>query len=607
MTAYDVDMAARYALLFVWAPSRLVRELRAFCLPELEQQWTATTFDLPDDAPPARDVPPSALPPLAAEALGNSGGLAARLACPRDQQAEILPRLLAAAQQCTLLTAAVQPLAVAATLKAAVTAAQQQLPPGEAASHPLRVLAAGFTSARAPAERFLRHQLQQLGLGGAPMPGKPLLWCIQRLASKQTTARSGVHPAAAAAEQQQQPEQEEEEGQEQQQQEEEEAGVEYVIALQLAAGRPPPALRRLGPTAMLPELAGLSASLAAVTQRDVVLDPFCGSGSLLAAALQRGAALAVGSDIDDTHFGGRPAGSSGSTGWEGGGSGGSSASAGGVWAGLPGSCALMKANAAELHRLLPAASIDVILTDLPYGYRTAVGVSQAAPGSAGSGSAVDGSAAPGAATAAAPAADADGDWRQLLQVLLQLAAHVLVPSGRLLVWLPCQAPGSLQQQQQQELGGAGAAQGLCLLHFLPESRQSGYPRAAALFRRQAAGSPGAASGPEGRQAALDAALQAAEAGGVPVHRPARQAAGQAEGQAAEDTSTASHGSLHAAGMGAEPGAASQRRGLKYKQARAQASGTAIDVWRWVLLSGGAERCLPACQCLRPRLPPPVPP
>ncbi|KAL4443222.1 hypothetical protein ABPG75_010977 [Micractinium tetrahymenae] len=573
-------MAGRHPPLLLWAPSRLVRELRAFCLAELEQQWVAVASMSSSDAATDPGAPPQQLPPLAAEPLGGSGGgLTARLACPTDQQTDLLPRLLAATQQCTLLTAAIQPLAAASTLEAAAASVTEQVPAGEAAAHPLRILAAASSSARAPAERFLRHRFLQLGLGSRPVAGRPPLWCIQYDASKQAAAGSEMQHAAANAEApqwQRQREQEHTAGARRQKQEQ--PGEQYLLALELAAGRPPTAVRRLGPTAMLPELAALTASLAAVQPGAAVLDPFCGTGSLLLAALRRGAALAVGSDIDDTHFGGTAA-SRGATGQADGCSSGSRGSSRGssssVWTGLPGSCALIQADAAGLHSLLPAASVDAVLTDLPYGYRTTVGVSGAASSGTSRG---DGSSAEEAAAAAAqPEVGTEDDWQQLLGVLLRLAVHVLVPGGRLLVWLPCWNPGS-PQQQQHELAGAVLGQGLCLLHFLPESRQGGYPRAAALFRKQPASSnssssrsPEAASGPDTRRAALEAALQAAEASGVPVHLPAGQAA-------AEPTAAADEGAP-AGGGGAAPDAALQRRGVKYKQARAQAFGTAIDVWR----------------------------
>lgn len=495
------------------------------------------------------------MPPLAAAAL-SGGGLAVHLACPSEQQSEVLPRLMAAAQQCTLLTAALQPLTAAATLEAAAAAALEQLQPGEGAAHPLRVLVAGSSSARAPAERFLRHRLQQLGLGVSPAPGKPPLWCIQLDASGPASACHGVAPESAAGALLQHQEQA---GALPEHHQHPQEGEEFLIALELVAGQPPPAPRRLGPTAMLPELAALSASLASVSPHATVLDPFCGSGSLLAASLQRGAALAVGSDIDDAHFD-AAAGSGGS-----------------VRAGLSGSCVFMKVDAAQLHQLLPAASVDAILTDLPYGYRTTVGVADTSTGSSGSRDGGGAAAVLAGAPEAPPELSTEGDWRQLLGVLLRLAAHVLVPGGRLLVWLPCQAPGSLQQQQQ-ELVAAGSEHALRLLHFLPESRQSGYPRAVALFQKQAAHSSGCSAGqassPGSRQAALLAALQATEATGTVVHRPARQEAGQADSEPV----AASQPSLPA-GTGAGTDAALHRRGMKYKAARAQASGASIDVWR----------------------------
>ena len=334
--------------------------------------------------------------------------------------------------------------------------------------------------------------------------------------------------------------------------------LEYLLGLELAAGAPPPAaatataLRRLAPTAMQPELAAASASLAGVRPGDTVLDPFCGSGSLLAAALQRGAAVAMGSDIDDAHFS-----ASCSTG-------GSSIndddSSSSVWSGLGGRAAFLRADAAALQGMLPRGGVDAILTDLPYGYRTAAEVS--------SSNGTDGSVRASSAGAAAVTAPAEEDWEALLVVLLRLAAHALVPGGRLLTWLPRRSGRKEgEEQQQQQLAAAGEALGLRLLHFLTESRQSGYPRAVALFQRRGEASSGASS--SDRQATLLAAVQAAAADGVPAYLPPpgsdlwralRQAAPLAEAAAAT-------------------AAAVRQRGTSYKQVRGAASGAAIDVWR----------------------------
>ena len=520
--------------LLLWAPSRLVRELHSFCLPELQEQYRLAALQRSSRAAGAGGGGnQQRLPPLASRPAGD--GLLAEFADHGDRLD--LPLLLAAARQCTLLSAVLQPIAAAPTLEAtAAAAAAIQHLPGGAECHPLRVLSLDSSTARAPTERFVRKRLQQLGVGSAPAPGQSPLWCIQRAAS---------------------------DGQQ----------SEVLLGLELAAGVPPlstaannDAARQLGPTAMLPELAAVSASLAAVQPGSTVLDPFCGSCSLLAAALQRGAALAVGSDIDATHFG---TGSSGSR--SGSDSSGSNSSGSG--------CVFLQRDAAALQRLLPAAAVDAILTDLPYGYRTTVSAVGAGSSPVGSDKA-----------AAAAGAAGEGDWRQLLTVLLSLAGHVLAPGGRLLAWLPCTQPAGSLAQQEQQLAECGLQHQLSLLHLLPESCQAGYPRAVALFARQGSscGSPGG-----GRQALL-AALGAAAASGVPVFNlPAEQEEEQRQPGTSERLPVA----LPAQPALQQPvaAAAGQQRGLKYKDVRGAVSGTAIDVWRWVLVPR-LGCCSPACAC-----------
>jgi hypothetical protein len=218
--------------LLLWAPSRLVRELHSFCLPELQEQYRLAALQRSSRAAGAGGGGnQQRLPPLASRPAGD--GLLAEFADHGDRLD--LPLLLAAARQCTLLSAVLQPIAAAPTLEAtAAAAAAIQHLPGGAECHPLRVLSLDSSTARAPTERFVRKSLQQLGVGSAPAPGQSPLWCIQRAAS---------------------------DGQQ----------SEVLLGLELAAGVPPlstaantDAARQLGPTAMLPELAAVSASLAAV-------------------------------------------------------------------------------------------------------------------------------------------------------------------------------------------------------------------------------------------------------------------------------------------------------------------------------------------------------
>lgn len=551
--------------LLLWGPSRLVRELQAFCLPEFLTQWRLAALQLARDAPAAAgEHPPLPPPPPPLTVQHVPGGLLAQLR-PGVQLDEQL--LTAAASRCTLLAAAIQPLASAATLEAAAAAALARLPPGTTQQHPLRAVCLDGSAARAPAERSMRQRLQRLGLGSAPDPAASPLWCIQHGAAEQQS------------------------GQQQQQQG---RPAQFLLGLQLAAGASPcaaAAARQLSPTAMLPELAAASCSLAAVEPGHIVLDPFCGTGSLLAAAADCGAALAVGSDIDATHFARGSAGG---------------AAGGGQQDGVV-APVLMQAAAACLEQLLPAATVDAIVTDLPYGYRTDVAM-EAAAALAVAGGAADGEAAPGAA-------GQPEDWQHLLVVLLRLARHVLVPGGRLLAWMPLQlgsdecigaaadAPGSgaaadapssgseLPPAQQQQVEEQGAQHGLQLLHFLPESRQGGYPRAVAVFERQAGSSTSSVHvlDPASRRQQLLAALEGAAAGGAAVHSlPGRfqakssGATSQLAGLSSARTAAAADGddaaSEPAAGAAPQP-AAVQQRGLEYKQVRGAAKGAAIDVWR----------------------------
>lgn len=547
--------------LLLFGPSRVVRELRAFCIPELLVHWRLTAQQAAGNAAGAccepQPLPPPPPPALAVHPV--PGGLLAQLNLATDRDEQLLT---AAAQRCTLLIAALRPLAAATSLEAAAAAALECVPPGTAQRHPLRTLCLDSGSARAPAERSMQQQLQQLGLGCAPDPAATRLWCIQH---------SAGWPLGCAA------------GQQQEQQ------THYLLGLQLAAGAALSAAaldRKLGPTAMLPELAAVSCSLAAVRAGSIVLDPFCGSGSLLAAAADVGAALAVGSDIDATHFVSSCNGGNGSLG-----------SCEQLSSGLEAAAVLLQADVACLRELLPAAVVDAIVTDLPYGYRTHVAVDAAAAGSTAS---VD---------AALAAVQQQESWQHLLAVLLQLASHALVPGGRLVAWMPLQqadgssgknlgsselqaggAAGSFDEAatawQQQQLEEQGQQHGLRLLQLLPESRQGGYPRAAAVFELQPGSGTSAASASDPvsrRRRQLMAALEAAAADGAPVfnlhsalqreEQPGRKLRA---GGAAAAANTASQGPESQA---APCPAAVEQRALHYKQVRGASKGAAIDVWR----------------------------
>lgn len=540
----------RGTLLLLWAPGRLLRELQACAVPELQQQYRLAAVKSAADTPDSALHPPP-MPPLAL----SGGGLLAEAAPASELQRRLL---LQAAAQCTLLTAALQPLASAASLEAAAAAALARLGGAAAAALQLRVLVLG-TLARAPAERALRQRLQGLGIGSAAAAGQPHLWCISREQQLQQQ-QPGDQPTGDAAN--------------------------VILGLELAIGAAPPparrAARQLGPTAMPSELSALSACLAGVQRGDVALDPFCGSGSLLFAALERGAALALGSDIDATHFG--TAGD---------------ANSGGSGSGQP---VLLQADAARLAELLPAGSVDALVTDLPYGYRTSV-VAPAAPlasnSSSGGGGLCPAERDPAAGAADAAEAAGVADWQQLLAALLALGEHVLLPGGRLLTWLPAHQAA---EKQQRQLAEWGAAHRLRLRHLLPEVREAGYPRAVALFERLAGSSSKAAdvaaAGPmpaaSRRELLLAALRRAAEGGARVLNLPSQQ---QSADEAAPASAAGAEERAAAAGPTAE---AVQQRGLSYKLVRGAAAGAAIDVWRCGCLHAftPAASCSHGSSCLR---------
>lgn len=288
----------------------------------------------------------------------------------------------------------------------------------------------------------------------------------------------------------------------------------------------------------------------------MVLDPCCGSGALLEAAAACGAAFMLGSDV-----------------------------------GLAAAAAAASDQlVTDLSRLrLRPGSLDGILCDLPYGYRTAavVGPSTAAEAPVPAGE----TAAEGVVELAPPPAephstrgsgDAGGSssplWRQLLAALLGLGGQALAPGGRLVAWIPHCPPASYGAKGQgQAEGGAsadaptaaaaaaaaqgpaaaapcwlvqlGGAAGLGLLHYLPESRQGGFPRVVAVLQRGEALPLGAAA---------------------PQRRPRQpQRAQQAQ-----------QGTAGGSGAAVDSSAARLQRGMRYKEARSLQQGRDIDVWRW---------------------------
>ncbi|KAI3426847.1 hypothetical protein D9Q98_006793 [Chlorella vulgaris] len=673
-------------LVLYWAPCKLLRELRNFLLPELQEQYALTARQCAKSAITPR------LPCLALRDIGGGGLLAE---CAAGAQFSLV---LEAVSRCTLLTVALVPLSSGATIDAAAGAAalaaspqpSSAPAPSHLSQHPLRVVSLGGSRTRAAAERYMLRRLQQVGLGASSEARLPPLWCLQLLPpqaqqQQQQQQQQQAEPPAQLQQQeaprkfQQQQEQQQCQQQVQQQQGQQQQLEEVLLGLQVAAGcRPTPAAasRQLGPTAMRPELAAVSASLAAVQPGDCVLDPFCGSGSLLVAALDRGAGLAVGSDIDASHFpeclpdcpplspetGSRlPGGSSTPP---------SLPTSSGPGFAPPSTATsyhessrlrssssrppwpvYLQADVALLGQLMPAACVDAVLTDLPYGFRTTVAAAAGAAAATSSSSGSDDG--DGAAGSPAQPGAAEKEWEVLLGVLLALAEHVLVPGGRLLVWMPLTGSAGMARggsssdingsymhdsssvvdssrhnssgrsrssERQDGQGGRdahrwvaqerrvrawAARRQLCLLHFMPESRLSGYPRAAALFQ-QAGGAADEGSGsgsgngqPGGRREALLSALRAAAAT-LPAHNlpepPLGQACGpyggdgrelpareQPQGQQSQLLQEQQQQPLEAAPGGVVRGPliseAVQQRGRRYKEVRRAAAGAAIDVWR----------------------------
>lgn len=178
-------------------------------------------------------------------------------------------------------------------------------------------------------------------------------------------------------------------------------------------------------TSMPPLLAGLTATFAGVFPGSAVLDPCCGSGSLLAAARsQRACGLAMGSDA--------------------------------LAAALPRDsgdprCDWLVQDARRLaDSLRRARYFDAVVADPPYGVRAA---------------------AHGSDAALAP----------ILAALISLAGLCLVPGGRMAVWLPAAAA--------PELEGMVSDSPLRLERRLFETRSAGLGRCLAILRRPGAQSP----------------------------------------------------------------------------------------------------------------------
>ena len=192
------------------------------------------------------------------------------------------------------------------------------------------------------------------------------------------------------------------------------AGAAAVFGRQLSLGcrelLPRLALSKrlyLGPTTMAPDKALLSANLAAVRPGHLVLDPCCGSGSLLLACALFGASV-VGSDANRAAVSGglNPRRNKGH-----------SPSSNFAQCGLPPPLgwAVADLRSAPFVAQPTRRVFDAIVCDPPYGLRE--------------------SERGGQASAAAEHAVGEG----LFEALVELASAALVPGGRLVYWRPARA------------------------------------------------------------------------------------------------------------------------------------------------------------------------
>eukprot|EP00927_Polykrikos_kofoidii_P039944 TRINITY_DN34225_c0_g1_i1.p1 TRINITY_DN34225_c0_g1~~TRINITY_DN34225_c0_g1_i1.p1 ORF type:complete len:750 (-),score=119.31 TRINITY_DN34225_c0_g1_i1:24-2273(-) len=213
----------------------------------------------------------------------------------------------------------------------------------------------------------------------------------------------------------------------------------------------------LAPTSMTPEVAVLTANLAAVPFGGVVLDPCAGGGSLLQGAALLGAAALFGADVDDSAL--------------------RVAAAGFAGMHLP-PPALLRADVAASPwvRGFSRRSFDAIVCDVPYGIRAAVHAAEDADN--------------GAAWRTA--------WICVLEAVLSTAARSLVGGGRIAVWVPhlessegeagtdvngdlSLEPPSVLRSHLARAACAVSGEGLELILVLHEDRRGGVQRALAVF------------------------------------------------------------------------------------------------------------------------------
>lgn len=163
-------------------------------------------------------------------------------------------------------------------------------------------------------------------------------------------------------------------------------------------------------TTMEPELGFLMSNLAGVRPGARVLDPCCGACGLLLCAAAQGASWTVGVDCDGSSFDG--------------------ARLAFDEYGLPrpALCVADATDPAGCEALCRHSHYDALLCDPPYGM-------QAAPRGAGA----SGSLAPGEAAVHVPA---------LLRGLLRLAADALVPSGRIVFFLPARLEATVRPVEE---------------------------------------------------------------------------------------------------------------------------------------------------------------
>jgi tRNA G10 N-methylase Trm11 len=300
-------------------------------------------------------------------------------------------------------------------------------------SYCLRAFSIGGTQARTVAEKHLRQELESVGVCPAASTSTDTAADLPTLICVEVIHGHSINKHASSK-------------------------VEFFVGWQLGSSQgaehvPPGPTAARGPTTMQSHLADLTASLARVGPGSIVLDPCCGTGSLVGACLRRGAAHALGTDIDYTMALAVAA-----------------VSAGGKRGGC---CDVGAADVCSL-RLCPG-SLDAIVADVPYGVRAEAVVAPT-----------------DAVQEERKESDSEGNgaWRRMVEKLVDLASVTLAPGGRFACWVPLSNDGLTPSAVEEWMRGIilGGEKGIELLHFLPESRPSGLLRALFLVEKPGNGS-----------------------------------------------------------------------------------------------------------------------